>query len=77
VLQQAQRAASSAAGAASAVVSSVTDSIGGVSLGSGKPAGAEVEKVEKLQDDMVDKAKDEKVEDFIKAQYPSTTAKAE
>jgi hypothetical protein len=74
MLQQAQTAASSAVGAAGVAVSSITGAIGGVSLG-GSKAEEKSKPEEKAEDPRVHEAKDEQVEDFLKAQYPSSTGK--
>lgn len=76
VLAQAQSAASAAVGAAGAAMSSITGAVSGLGLGGGKKEAAKEETPAKAEDPRVDKVGDEKVEAFIQAQHPSTTATA-
>ncbi|KIW00375.1 uncharacterized protein PV09_08085 [Verruconis gallopava] len=74
VLQQAQAAVAGVAGAASSAVASVTGAMSGLAVGVKKESTEDVEESkDKLEDPKVDRAGDEKVEEYIKSQYPSTS----
>jgi hypothetical protein len=71
VIGQAQNAASAAVGAVSGLASSVA----GLALGGGSKVGdTKEDEAKKPEDPRVDQVPDENVEQFVRAQYPSTTA---